>query len=438
MKKDTLTGVGRRKFLKSSLALSALSILPADSEATPIVAELNDREYWVQVLTRVAHPVLKALSERKLKVEMPVEAPHGNVEQRRQFTYLEAMGRLLTGIAPWLESGPQDGPEGALRSQYAEWSRVAIEAGTDPASPDFMNFNHGSQPVVDAAFLALAIVRAPTELWKKLDARTQQRVITALQSSRVIQPGYSNWLLFSAMVEAALSFMGVWWDPMRVDYAIRTLDTWYKGDGVYGDGPAFHWDYYNSFVIHPMLLHILDTIAKSSSSWDSYRPMMMVRARRYAAIQERMISPEATFPPIGRSLCYRFGAFHLLAEMALRRQLPDGVSPQQVRSALTAVMRRMVDAPGTFDDHGWLTVGFYGHQPPLPNLTSLPVVATSAPLRGCRWDCRRRTPSGLHPLRPGLQKGLGLAKPFSLTTRLQTIPATRHEKARYGAAEAVP
>ena len=47
---------------------------------------------------------------------------------------------------------------------------------------------------------------------------------------------------FSAIVEAALSFMGVWWDPMRVDYAIRSVDTWYKGDGVYGDGPSFHWD----------------------------------------------------------------------------------------------------------------------------------------------------------------------------------------------------
>jgi hypothetical protein len=327
------------------------------------VVETNDREYWVQVLTRIAHPVLQSLSERKLKVVMPVEAPHGNAAERRQFTYLEAMGRLLTGMAPWLESGPQSGPEGGLRNQYAEWSRMAIQAGTDPASPDFMNFNHGSQPVVDAAFLALAILRAPTELWQKLDSKTQQHVIAALQSSRVIQPNFSNWLLFSAMVEAALCFMGVWWDPMREDYAVRTLDTWYKGDGVYGDGPAFHWDYYNSFVIHPMLLHILDTVAKSSSSWDSYRPVMLMRARRYAAIQERMISPEGTFPPIGRSLCYRFGAFHLLAEMALRHELPEGVSPQQVRSALTAVMRRMVDAPGMFDDQGWLRVGFYGHQP---------------------------------------------------------------------------
>jgi hypothetical protein len=361
MKKETR--VGRRQFLTGSVALSALSAIPGPVLASPAASQASDREYWVQVLDRISGPVLKALSERKLKAEMPVEAPHGNIADRRQFTYLEAMGRLLTGIAPWLESGPKSGSEGGLRSQYAEWSRMAIAAGTDPASPDFMNFNRGSQPVVDTAFLALAILRAPTELWHKLELATQRNVIAALESSRVIQPPYNNWLLFSAMVEAALSFMGARWDPMRVDYAVRTVDTWYKGDGAYGDGPPFHWDYYNSFVMQPMLLHILDTVSQSSPAWDSYKPAIMLRARRYAAIQERLISPEATFPPIGRSLCYRFGAFHLLAEMALRRQLPDSVSPEQVRSALTAVMRRMIDAPGIFDDQGWLTVGFYGHQP---------------------------------------------------------------------------
>ena len=363
MKKKIFDNIGRRQFLKSSVALGALSAIPNAAVASPAASQGNDREYWVQVLTRISGPVLKSLSERKLKAEMPVEAPHGNTADRRQFTCLEAMGRLLTGIAPWLESGPLTGPEGGLRSQYAEWSRMAIAAGTDPASPDYMNFKEGQQPVVDTAFLALAILRAPTELWKKLDAATQHNVITALQSSRVIQPPYSNWLLFSAIVEAALSFMGVWWDPMRVDYAIRSVDSWYKGDGVYGDGPSFHWDYYDSFVMHPMLLHILETVSKSSPAWDSYKPAAMLRARRYAAIQERLISPEGTFPPIGRSLCYRFGAFHLLAEMSLRQQLPEGVSPQQVRTALTAVMRRMIEAPGTFDDQGWLRVGFYGHQP---------------------------------------------------------------------------
>jgi len=363
MPSETLTRMGRRGFLQGGVALSALAGLNISAETPPINTGQEDREYWLQILAKVADPVLSAASQRRLRELMPVEAPHGNLADRRQFTHLEALGRLLSGIAPWLESGSETGAEGELRNHYAELARLAIQSGTDPASPDFLNFDKGSQPVVDAAFLALAIVRAPTQLWHKLDAQTQHNVVAAFESSRQIRPGYNNWLLFSAMVEAALSFMGAWWDPMRIDYAIRTMNTWYKGDGVYGDGTAFHWDYYNSFVIHPMLLSILDTISKASKAWDSFGPEVLVRAQRYAAIQERLIGPDGSFPPIGRSLCYRFGAFHLLAEISRRSQLPRGISPAQVRSALTAVMRRMIEAPGTFDERGWLTVGFYGHQP---------------------------------------------------------------------------
>jgi hypothetical protein len=352
--------MNRRKFLQSGVALGAVSSIdPIPAMPSPA----DDRQFWVETLHKVAGPVLQAASQKRLKAEMPVEAPHGNVAERREYTYLEALGRLLSGMAPWLESGPETGAEGKLHNEYAEWSRMAIESGTDPASPDFLNFNKGSQPIVDTAFLALAILRAPNQLWHKLDPRTQRNLIAALESSRQILPAYNNWLLFSATVEAALSLMGVWWDPMRIDYAIRTVDTWYKGDGVYGDGPSFHWDYYNSFVLHPMLLNVLDAIAPRSTTWNGFQPAAMVRAQRYAAIQERLIGPDGAFPPIGRSLCYRFGAFHLLAEISLRRKLPEGISPEQVRSALTEVMRRMMQAPNTFDERGWLTVGFYGHQP---------------------------------------------------------------------------
>jgi hypothetical protein len=363
MKTKRFAQIDRRQFLRGSMALGAVSPMHTMPAIESAPSGADDRQFWVEVLAKVAEPVLRSASQQRLKAEMPVEAPHGNVADRRQFTHLEALGRLLSGIAPWLESGPDNGVEGKLRDQYAEWSRMAIQSGTDPASPDHLNFNQGSQPIVDTAFLALAIVRAPNQLWRKLDSPTQRNVIAALESSRQIQPNYSNWLLFSAMVETALSLMGVWWDPMRIDYAIRTTDTWYKGDGIYGDGPSFHWDYYNSFVMHPMQLNILDTISKVSPAWNSFQPAMMVRAQRYAAIQERLISPEGTFPPIGRSLCYRFGAFHLLAEISLRGKLPEGVSPEQVRSALTVVLRRMIQAPGTFDEQGWLRVGFLGHQP---------------------------------------------------------------------------
>lgn len=346
----------RRSFLASTAAASAVTpALAAPAE--------SDRAYWTGVLTRLADPVLVALSRRQLVASMPVEAPHGNVADRRQFTYLEALGRLLTGIAPWLETGEDGGHEGELRRRYAELARLAIAAAVDPASPDRMNFDRGSQPVVDAAFLALGLLRAPRELWQKLDASTRRQLVEALRSSRVIRPGFNNWLLFSATVEAFLAYAGESWDPMRVDYAVRQHEQWYRGDGTYSDGPQIHWNYYNSFVIQPMLLAVVEAISPHSSDWDSFRPEIVSRARRYAAIQERLIAPDGTFPAVGRSITYRFGAFHLLATMALRRQLPDGVAPEQVRPALTAVIRRMIEAPGTFDEKGWLQVGFCGHQP---------------------------------------------------------------------------
>jgi hypothetical protein len=169
--------------------------------------------------------------------------------------------------------------------------------------------------------------------------------------------------LFSATVEAGLARLGAWWDRVRVDYALRQHEQWYKGDGAYGDGAAFHWDYYNSFVIQPMLLDVLDACGGEVAAWKDFRTRIEARAKRYAAVQERLIAPDGTFPPIGRSIAYRFGALQVLAHMALRRALPDGVSPAQVRGALTAVIRRTTDAPGTFDAGGWLRIGFCGHQP---------------------------------------------------------------------------
>ena len=57
---------------------------------------------------------------------------------------------------------------------------------------------------MDGAFLALAVLRAPTELWKKLDSTAQSNLVKALHATRVIQPGFNNWLLFSATIEACL------------------------------------------------------------------------------------------------------------------------------------------------------------------------------------------------------------------------------------------
>jgi hypothetical protein len=350
----------RRGFLKAAIAAGASASLPLQEGAAATIE--NDRVYWMRIVERVSNPVLSAVSQGKLRALMPVEAAQGLQQDRSKSTHLEAFGRLITGLAPWLESSAESSETG-LQTKYREWARAGIHYGTDPSSPDYMNFGTTPQSVVDAAFLVLGILRAPKQLWEPLDKTTRANLVKALQATRQVLPGQSNWLLFSAMVEAGLCFMGEWWDAMRVDYALQMHKEWFVGDGTYGDGPHFHWDYYNSFVIQPMMLKILETVPPRNSMWSALKPIALERARRYAAIQERMISPEGTFPPIGRSLTYRFGAFHLLSDVALRRSLPEKVSPEQVRCALTTVMRKMIDRPGTFDAKDWLQIGFAGHQP---------------------------------------------------------------------------
>jgi hypothetical protein len=358
----------RREFFRTAGAGGALAMLPGAADAAQRGAAppgqrgpQADRELWTGVLRRLADPVLTNLANGTLKARMPVEQAAGT--KRQTVTHLEALGRLLAGIAPWIELPADDTAEGRLRLQYADLARRAIGRAVDPASPDFLNFTRERQPLVDAAFLAQGVLRAPRTLRDALDPATKRNLIAALESTRIIVPGYNNWLLFSATVEAGLARLGAWWDRVRVDYALRQHDQWYKGDGAYGDGPQFHWDYYNSFVIHPMMLDVLDACGDEVPAWKALASREEPRARRYAAVQERLIAPDGSFPAIGRSLAYRFGAFQVLAQMALRRALPEGVSPAQVRGALTAVIRRTIEAPGTFDAGGWLRIGFCGHQP---------------------------------------------------------------------------
>ncbi len=323
-------------------------------------AELSDREYSLQVLDRVARPVMRSLAEGKLREEMPLGPGE---ESRRDYTHLEAFGRTLSGIAPWLALGEEDSAEGKLRAQYADWAVKAMGNATDPQSPDRMNFSRGGQPLVDAAFLSLALLRAPKQLWEPLTTVQREHLIHCLRETRPIKPGENNWLLFSALVEAALWKFSDQVEMARIERALEKHEEWYVGDGTYGDGPQYHWDYYNSFVIQPALIAVLEVCREKKSPLAAALPKILARAQRYAEVQERLISPEGTFPVIGRSSSYRFGAFQTLSLMALRRELPASVPPAAARGAMIAVVRRMIEAPGTFDENGWLRVGVVGNQP---------------------------------------------------------------------------
>lgn len=339
--------------LRPSLALSAESPTP------------HTRGYWVEQAHRMAYPVLENLSRGTLLENMPVEQFSG--AGRERYAHLEAVGRLLCGISPWLEL-PRDltTEEGRMREELLTMAHEGLRNSVDSLSPDHLNFRDWGQPLVDAAFLAQAFLRSPERLWGELDSLTQRRMIREMEMTRATRPSYNNWLMFSATVEAFLLMAGQSADLMRTDYAFRQTDMWYIGDGHYSDGPSYHADYYNSFVIQPMLVdaaRVLNRFHRREAPYsDTKLDQIIRRAGRYAELQERSISPEGTFPVIGRSILYRTGCLQSLAHAAWGEYLPAGVSPAQVRCALTAVMNRMLGADGTYDAHGWLTMGFCGAQ----------------------------------------------------------------------------
>lgn len=324
------------------------------------------RKDWIARLLRIALPVLRPLAEGKLRRVL-----NPDILGRDQLLTapLEAFGRTILGAAPWIAAEGLPREEEAERAEFAELARRALAQAVDPQGSDHMDFlddGSSTQPIVDAAFLADGLLIAWKELWEKSTTETRKNVITAMRQIRRRKPYRSNWLLFSAVVECFLYRATGAFDEMRVDYAVSEFSrNWYAGDGMYRDGEEFHVDYYNSFVIHPLLLQVLDTVGGIYPEWSALRSLAVKRAQRYAVIQERLIAPDGSFPAVGRSLCYRMGAFYELADMAWRKELPKNLSPAAVRCALDAVIRRCMDMPGTFREDGFLTVGLCGRQPSL-------------------------------------------------------------------------
>lgn len=326
---------------------------PVFTERMDKMIKAQSYDQWTLLLKKIAAPVLTAANEHRLKKCMPVET---NGEGRDKYSHIEAVGRTVCGIAPWIENDP-------AADEYARLARGAITDITDPDSPDYVKIvNDGtdSQILVDTAFLAQGILRAPQCLYEKLGAKEKENLVRYLKDSRKIPPHENNWLLFSGMVEALLHSIGEDADLMRVDYALKQHMQWFKGDGIYGDGHDFHWDYYNSYVISPMLLDISEVFKER---YAAYYDRIRLNAVRYGEIQEGLINTDGSFPAIGRSITYRSGAFHLLSQLAYKNMLSDKLSYPAVRCALSAMLEKCFECDETFDNDGWLTVGLHGHQP---------------------------------------------------------------------------
>lgn len=332
------------------------------------VKEPTEREMWCGVMYRIAAPVLSSMSKGELQENMLVELSPTWDGRDKRVTYMECFGRLMAGLAPWLSLPDDNTMEAGQRKQLREWALKSYAQAVDPKSSDYLLWCKEGQPLVDAAYIAESFLRGYDVLWMPLDSLTKQRYITEFSQLRRVDPPYTNWLLFSATVESFLRKAGAQSDTYRIVSALRKVEEWYVGDGWYSDGPEFAFDYYNSFVLHPMYVECLDVMTKGGKNkiWnmpDCNYERAVKRMQRFGIIQERLISPEGSFPVFGRSITYRTGVLQPLALLSWRQMLPKELSNGQVRAAMTAVIKRMFFDNHNFNEKGFLTLGFNGKQP---------------------------------------------------------------------------
>ncbi len=363
----------KRRLLLGGLVLApaAFPLLPALAQAGAGQLSPNpSRDYMARLLHTIADPVLSAMARGQLKSSFELEVSPTWDGRPRELAYLECFGRLASGCAPWLALPDDTTAEGRARARLRQLTLQGYVHAVDPRSPDLLTWKGHPQILVDSAYFTSALMRAPAALWDPLDKVTKQRIIEHVKQLRSIEVAHTNWLLFAAMNEAFLLSIGEAYDPLRLTTAVRKMREWYVGDGWIKDGDTFHFDYYSSFVIYPMLVTVLQTMVRHKASFWGAAPADLLhqatrRMQRYSEHLERFISPTGTFPPIGRSITYRSAAFQPLAFLALHKLLPASLPEGQVRAALEAVHKAIWSPSSNFTRKGFLTIGFAGHQPAL-------------------------------------------------------------------------
>ena len=321
---------------------------------------ITNRSFWIELVQRVSAPVLKNAAQRTLVKNLPIKAP-AKAFHPFDRTYLEAIGRCLCGITPWFEANVSS-DEHKIQQEYLQLSHDTIVSICDPSSPDYHAFNSQNQFLVDAAFLSHALIRSPHALVGSFSHQERQLIIDELKRCRELKAHENNWLLFAALVECGIDILGEQAEFKAVEYAIQRHQEWYVGDGTYGDGPNYHWDYYNSFVILPMLVDCCDYFKEKNTRCSEYLNVTQEHLRRYASVQERFVAPDGTYPVIGRSIAYRSGAFQALAQAALQDNLDQHISMGQARCALSAVLDKTLGDDRNYDEDGWLELGLVGKQ----------------------------------------------------------------------------
>lgn len=231
--------------------------------------------------------------------------------------------------------------------RYAE----GLAAGVDGVWP---RIEDRSQPLVEAASIALALRLTRPLLWDRLDDGVRQRAAGWLADALTAEAWPCNWELFPVTVGGFLQEIGYEPEASRkaIERGLGRIEEWYVGEGWYTDGDGRKFDHYNGWAMH--LYPVLHAwLAGDTGLLDHYGG----RLSRYLADYARLFGGDGAPMHQGRSLTYRFAATAPLWLGALTGHTP--LPPGQTRRLASGALRYFLER-GAVDSRGLLTLGWHG------------------------------------------------------------------------------
>lgn len=211
-----------------------------------------------------------------------------------------------------------------------------------------------SQPLVEAASIALALRLTRPLLWDRLGQGVRERTAAWLEDALTAEPWPCNWELFPVTVGGFLAEVGHRPDAARkaVDRGLERIEGWYAGGGWYTDGDGRKFDHYNGWAMH--LYPVLHAwLAGDCALLDRYGGRLEAHLADYA----RLFGGDGAPVHQGRSLTYRFAAAAPLWLGALTGRTP--LAAGETRRLASGALRYFLDR-GAVDSRGLLTLGWHG------------------------------------------------------------------------------
>ncbi|MGW7003132.1 DUF2264 domain-containing protein [Streptomyces sp. NPDC054933] len=326
-----------------------LELPPADASLSPLTGWT--RAHWEAVADRLLDALVPYATPGWAQYRLPGRAScSGDASDG-----LEGYARSFL-LASFRIAGADGQVDQRLTERYARGLTTGTDRTSDEAWP---HLTACSQPIVEAASIAIGLHETRRWIWDRLEGAVQQRVVDWLSGFLGNRTHDNNWRLFQVVCEQFLASVGAPYRQADIDGGLERIEDWYVGDGWYTDGDGRNFDYYNGWAMHlyPLLWARIAGERADPARVALYRD----RLRRFLAGYQHFFGSDGAPVHQGRSLTYRFATVAPVWLGALADATP--LAPGRTRRLASGVLRHFTER-GVPDERGLLSLGWY--EPFLP------------------------------------------------------------------------